>query len=167
FHTRAAESRVVLCALWSLGPMSPIDGTEYDLDLLATALFNETMATNAIKSFAPHAPERVRQWAANRAILLSEVDEIANNAAEVFVEYMTQLPARQRTMILKSHAMDKSMIDLLKKETIEDFLSARQTKLKEVVRNFLETMTEDQFEDTPPLDDFDMDDEGRDDDVNN
>jgi hypothetical protein len=56
------------------------------------------------------------------------------------------------------------MIALMEAGDTTVFLEARQEKLTQVLRDFLEKMTETKFEDTPPLDVLDMDDdEGRDD----
>jgi hypothetical protein len=60
--------------------------------------------------------------------------------------------------ILTSHALDDDMISALSRDDKTGFLNARQQRLKEVVRGFLEAMAETQLEDTPPLNSFDLDD---------
>jgi len=56
------------------------------------------------------------------------------------------------------------MLKLLQEEDTERFLLARQARLEDVVKDFLVRMTEQKFEDTPPLDELSLDgEEGRDD----
>lgn len=164
FRTNTAETRIILCALWSLRPMSPVDGSTYDLGAIASTLRDESRATNAIRMFFPHAPEVLRGWAANRAILL---DEVEDDAATAFVEGPAHFDVPTRRRILRSHALDKRMLDLLSEDRAEDFLRVRQEQLGSVLRAFVERMTETEFEDTPPLDDLVLDEQdgGRDDEV--
>lgn len=164
FRTGAAETRVILCALWSLNPMSPVDGSTYDLDAIASALRDESRPTSALGTFFPQAPESLRGWAANRAIVL---DEVENDARITFVEGLRHLDAPTRKRILKSHALDERMLEFLEEDRAEDFLRARKEQLASVLRGFVEKMFETRFEDTPPLDDFvfDEEDERRDDEI--
>ena len=160
FRTNTAETRVVLCALWSLGPRSVMSGLPYERDELAPTLGDEVAATNALLTFFPRAPDPLRSWAANRAILLGD------DAESGFAEGPAQFGSSIRAAILKSHALNKSMLNLLQQDKAEEFLRARQARLEEVVRDFLAVMTEAKFEDTPPLDELSLDDdEGRDDDA--
>lgn len=50
------------------------------------------------------------------------------------------------------------MLDALGKDDKTEFLSARQRRLDDVVRAFLEARAEIRLEDTPPLSSFDLDD---------
>jgi hypothetical protein len=54
--------------------------------------------------------------------------------------------------------MDDDMISALSRDDKIGFLEARQRRLEEVVRSFLEAMVESHLEDTPPLSSFDLDD---------
>lgn len=163
-HTNSANARILLCALWSLGPMSPIDGTPYDVETVTTNLLDERWATSIVRFFFPRTREQSRRWAANRVILLREVDEFTDDTSSAFLTGVPQMDARTRTRILKSHALDKNMLDMLEENRAEEFLEARQAQLEIVLRDFIEKMTEKKFEDTPPLENFDLDDDGEDDD---
>lgn len=166
-HTNSAAGRVVYCALWSLEPMSPIDGSVYDIDTLTTTLLDERLATNVIRFFFPKAPTAKRKWAANRAILLGEVDAVADDVVSAFAHELPTLDSRTRTLIIKSHAMDEHSLDLLTHDRIEEFLSTRQERLVSALHDFIEKKTESHFDDSPPLEDLDMDDdeEERDDEI--
>ncbi|HZF52629.1 MAG TPA: DUF262 domain-containing protein [Polyangiaceae bacterium] len=161
FRTNAADTRILLCALWSLRPMSPTTGEPYTVDTITTTLGDETRATNALKTFFPTAPTTHRALASNRVILPEDIED---DVVDTFVKEAAQLSASVHAEILKSHALDKRMIALMEAGDTTVFLEARQEKLTQVLRDFLEKMTETKFEDTPPLDVLDMDDdEGRDD----
>jgi Protein of unknown function DUF262 len=164
FRTNTAETRIILCALWSLGPRSPENGKAYDVEALASTLKGEIAATNALRMFFPRASDPSRVWAANRAILL---DEVTDEVGATF-EGVTQFSPKVRASILQSHALDKPMLELLEEQKTEPFLQARQERLMVVVRSFIESMTESKFEDTPPLDELSLDEDeekGRDDDA--
>lgn len=160
FRTRNADGRVILCALWSLRPLSPVDGSEYNLDNLRKTLDGEITPSNAVRLFFPRAPGDSRLWASNRAILL---DEVEVDGREAF-DSLSGFSASVRSKILTSHALDRSMLKLLKADDDKAFLEARRERLAGVVRGFVERMTESKFEDTPPLDDLELDEDGERDD---
>jgi hypothetical protein len=66
---------------------------------------------------------------------------------------------------LASHAMDENLIAEVARGDKISFLDGRHRRIEEVVRAFLTRMAETGRENTPPLDDFDLDEdeEGRDD----
>ncbi len=160
-RTRTADGRVIMCALWSLKPRSPVDGAEYDIDRLRRALDGESAPRNAVRLFLRRAPSEHRMWAANRAILLDEVEGDARDAFDA----LSGLSDSAQSKILDSHALDKAMLKLLQGESDKAFLEARQERLAGVVRGFVGRMTESAFEDTPPLDDLDLDQDGERDDA--
>lgn len=162
-HTNSANARIILCALWSLGPMSPIDGTPYDIETVTANLLDERLATSIVRFFFPRTREQSRRWAANRVILLREVDEVADDTLSAFLTGLPPLDAQTRGRVLKSHALDKDMLTMLEENRAEEFLNARQAQLATVLHNFIENMTEKNFEDTPPLEDFNLDDDEEDD----
>ncbi len=160
FRTSNAETRVILCALWSLGPRSPVDGSPYAIEDLASTLEIDITAKAALRMFFPKSPHSL---AANRAILLDEVKTEVDDAFSTGEDF-EQFHSSTRAAILKSHALDKQMLRFLQEGKATDFLAARGARLGAVVRDFLARMTERHFEDTPPLDDLDLDEEGERDD---
>ncbi len=155
FRANTAETRILLCALFWLRPLSPIDGEPYDLDSICATLKDESRPTNVLRTFFPQARDPFRGWAANRAILLEDVED----TQAAFVEKARVLNARLFARILKSHALDKSMWNQLEIGDAEGFLNARQVVLVSLLRKFVEKVTETKFEDTPPLDELILDDD--------
>ena len=156
FNAKAAESRVILCALWNLGPRSPGGGEAYDLDALLGALADRTSTADSVAMLLRREPEAQRKWVANRVFVLGEDTPEALRAA---------CAARPLTMaestwdgFLMSHGITEAAADLLDAGDEAGFLGARQAMLGTVVTNFLDQMTEEQFEDTSSLADFEMDD---------
>jgi hypothetical protein len=165
-HNNSAGGRIVYCALWSLEPMSPIDGSVYDIETITTTLLDERLATNVVKFFFPRAPTSMRKWGANRAILLGEVDAAADDVSGAFVFGLPRLDSPTQSRVLRSHALDSQMIDLLARNRPDEFLAARQKQLASVLHDFIEKKTEIKFDDSPPLEDLDLDDDDeRDDEI--
>ena len=61
--------------------------------------------------------------------------------------------------LFASHALDEELIKILAHGDTNAFLEARQQRIEQLVKDFIERMAETQLEDTPPLDSFDLDDE--------
>jgi hypothetical protein len=154
FRTNWSETRVILCALWSMEPRSPVNGAIYERADLTRTLGGRITATDALRTFFPKAPESVRLWAANRVLLL---DDVLDEADVAFTQLTTEFATSTRTLILASHALDKPMVRALFNGDAEAFLRSRQQRLESVVRSFIERATESQLEDTPPLDDLSLD----------
>lgn len=162
FRTNAAASRIVLSALWALGPRSLLTGRPYDrTDLLEPIQPRGTLADVA-QPILRREPDDQTAWAANRILILDP--ELPGTPADLLVT-----PPMSRECdpgeFPASHALDDDMIKALINDDKAGFLNARQQRVEEVVRRFLESMAETHLEDTPPLSDFDLDDleEGRDD----
>ena len=94
-------------------------------------------------------------------ILLDDTDD---DDARTAFEGAAQFAPSTEASILKSHGLNKSMLKILQGDEPEKFLRERQKRLQEIVRDFIARMAETQFEDTPPLDDLNLDnDDARDD----
>jgi hypothetical protein len=153
FRKNAAETRMFLCVLWSLGPISPSSGTRYDIGDLANAIGDDVAATSALRMFLPRGRDASRGWAANRVIFLDNNDDDVRGAFESTAQFARATEAS----ILKSHGLNRSMLKLLQGDHPEEFLRERQARLGEAVRDFIARMAETQFEDTPPLDELNLD----------
>jgi len=157
FRTNQAETRIILCALWSLRPRSPATGEPFALDALTTSLGDESSAKEALFTFFSKPPEPQRGWAANRAIAFGEDLEDGWPARPANISMLAW------KKVLASHVLDEGLTKLLMDGNAEAFLNQRQQKLEAAVRTFLETVTESKFEDTPPLDSLNFDEGERDD----
>jgi len=63
------------------------------------------------------------------------------------------------TAVLESHGLSESLLKQLEDGNNEAFLDGRQQILERVVSDFIARMAEKDFEDTPPLDDLNLDDD--------
>ena len=150
-----AEVRFVLCALWELGPRSPSTGDRYDRAALSATLGGGATASDALElGIARRA--RARGEMANRFILLGE--DATGAAREIFSERPMFVPEMTWQKVLESHALDLELADALRDNDYDKFVLSRGPRMRDVTQNFLERMTETTFEDTPPLDELDLDD---------
>lgn len=162
FRTNTAASRVVLSALWALGPRSLLTGRPYDRVDLAEPIQPRGTLAEVAQPILHREPDDQVAWAANRILVLDP--ELPGTPADLLVSPPLGREGDPHEF-QASHALDDEMITTLSREDKAGFLNARQQRITEVVRGFLETMAETQLEDTPPLSSFDLDDleEGRDD----
>ncbi|MCG6863657.1 MAG: DUF262 domain-containing protein [Chromatiaceae bacterium] len=155
FRTNTAASRIVLSALWALGPRSLLTGQPYErVDLVEPILPRGTLAEVA-QPILRREPDSQTAWAANRILVLDP--ELPGTPSDLLVAPPLDRQCDQHAF-LASHAMDDDMISALSRDDKIGFLEARQRRLEEVVRSFLEAMVESHLEDTPPLSSFDLDD---------
>lgn len=155
FRTNTAAGRIIVSALWTLKPRSPLTGASYDRLQLAEALQPDTTLANVVQRILAREPEQCRPWAANRILVL---EEMQGDLADLLIE-----PSLWREgdefEFLASHALNQELIQALSRQDKKAFLEGRQHRIEQVVNNFIERMTEAHLEDTPPLDSFDLDDE--------
>jgi len=165
FRSTTASSRIFLCALWHLQPRSVLSGEPYDRALLSQALAGRKTAGDVVYPILPRDPYRAR--AANRSILLG--DDTPESARDLFAgrpgstpdlfDATTNMPEATWNQVLQSHGLDTTLSAHLVNGRHEEFLGGRETLLTGIIRDFLATMTQSDFEDTPPLDSLDLDDE--------
>ena len=94
-------------------------------------------------------------WAANRLFLL---DDAPDGVAGLFAAASNALEPEVLRPLLASHALSAELVSELLNNESTKFLEGRQEKLQTAVDDFLARMTESSFEDTPPLDELDLDD---------
>jgi len=157
FKSTHAEVRFVLCALWSLHPRSVLTGMPYERSELTEALAGKRTASDALEVIFRSSPES-RTRTSNRVILLG--DDGIDEARDRFAQRGLDLAKETWLQVLESHALTPELSQLLQADEMEAFLSERDDLIQRVTRSFLERMTESAFEDTPPLEDLDLDDEG-------
>ncbi len=156
FRTNTAASRIIMAALWDLTPRSLLTGQPYERAELVEAISPDGTLKDVAHQILRRETEKV---AANRLFVLEE------ELPEGVPTLLERAAGREDDAVLASHALDTPMVDKLAQRDTRGFLSDRQARIEAVVRTFLQRMAETEFEDTPPLDDFDLDDsEGRRDD---
>jgi hypothetical protein len=157
FRSTAANSRMLLCALWSLEPRSVLTGEPYGRPLLAKALEGRKTAVDIVFTILKREPDGGRARAANRCILLGEDSQ--EDARSRFANPTLDLSPAKWELVLASHALDSGAAASLGKGDDNGFLKRREDLLTSITHQFLQNMTESHLEDTPPLDSLDMDEE--------
>ncbi len=156
FRTNSAESRIVLSALWALKPRSLLTGQAYDRPQLTEAFQLDGTLADVAQRILRREPENHRNWAANRLLVLES--ELPESVSELLVVPPLDREGGERELFA-SHALDEELIKILAHGDTNAFLEARQQRIEQLVKDFIERMAETQLEDTPPLDSFDLDDE--------
>lgn len=155
FRTTAATSRIILSALWALGPRSLATGQPYTRSDLTEAIEIEGSIAPIARRILRRTVEDPTASAANRMLVLDQ--ELPGTAADMLLN-----PPLERkgaaTEFLSAHALTEAMIGALAQERNNYFLESRQQLLATIVCDFLERMAETALEDTPPLDSLILDD---------
>ena len=146
FNSRASSTRIILCAMWSLGPRSFLNGELYSQESMGKLLEDSQTATGIVCAIEPNADSTLT---ANRFIFLD--DTSTEVARECFVAKPCDIDESAWFKFLQSHSIgQQSMIDL-SSNNINGFLERREASLRSLTASFLGSMTEAEFEDTPPL----------------
>jgi hypothetical protein len=155
FRTNAAAGRIILSALWDLGPRSVVSGEPYESGGLTQALAESGTLRGIARPILPSEPEN-RQSAANRLFVLEE--DLPGSVTDLLTEPDLFRP-QGWDAVLESHALDRDLIQALARSDHESFLRERGRRIEDQVRAFLCRMAEPDFEDTPRLDSLDLDEE--------
>ncbi|GAB3630663.1 hypothetical protein GCM10027421_00160 [Microbacterium shaanxiense] len=139
FRTNNSSGKVILGALWALGPINPATRAPLTYGDLAAALESETSPRDVALQLLPQEPA---SNAANR--VLAVVDR---------ARFFEDLDPNAWT----SHLLDEELMRLLTSTRTDDFLSRRQLLLNEHVARFLTEKTGLGLELTPPLEEFNFD----------
>ncbi|EIV93271.1 DUF262 domain-containing protein [Frankia sp. QA3] len=157
FRTNEAVGKIILCSWWWLQPRSPLTGERYGQNDLSELLVEQSTAALAVHRLFPRGARDVQQlWAAARLFIPSPTESL-----ESFLEAVTRpsvyLNGQEWADVLTSYCLDENVVSLLDLGQRDDFLRARQEIIENNLDVFLNRMTEWKFEDTAPLDSFDMD----------
>jgi hypothetical protein len=155
FNWKAAESRVILCALWGLQPRSFATGEVHSQQQLGTAINTGGALSALLERFLRREPKEHKGWAANRFFLL---DEATDGVAGLLSQTTESLDPSMLGKVLDSHALTSDLVSAFLRDESVAFLEGRQEKLELVVDDFVARMAEASFEDTPPLDELNLDD---------
>ena len=154
-RTNSAQGRLIMSALWDLGPRSPLTGEKYALRDLTDAIQPEGTLADIAKHIFSKEKEGRRLWAANRMIVLEEE----------LPEPLTKLITSKQSLLLgseidffASHGLSIHAIENLSNGHRLEFLESRQENLDKVVRDFLQRMAGTELEDTPSLASLNFDD---------
>jgi hypothetical protein len=149
FRTNHSSGKVILAALWARGPIDPATGKTLTIGDLAPYLFGESSPSAVALEILPRRTlDSKASSAANRVIATVDRD--------VFVE---SLDTQQK---LQSLLLDDRMLDAINNGDHVSFISRRSEILGRYLRSFLDDRTGAGFESTPPLSEFNFDDDGSD-----
>lgn len=155
FKASEAATRIALCAWWDLQPRSLATGEPFDRAQLSNLLIGRSTAADAVRqTIKPGAlPERYRAWSANRILLPTE-DILLNELEMVLAEPPLTMDPRTWDLTLRSHCISDEAARSLAKSDNLGFLEIRHEALIRSLREFLTEVCEWGLEDTPPLDEF-------------
>lgn len=161
FRTNDSSTKIILCALWSHSPRSLDTGARLTTTDIATALEAQTTARDLAVEIVPGSKldRKYRPWAANRLISLDPPESIIPGLEPDPMFEAILDDAVPLSLIRDSHLVSNETASLLATSQAEDFLLARDRDLREAVESFLRHRSGVDFEPTPPLDEFDLDDD--------
>lgn len=146
FRTNHSSGKVVLAALWARGPVNPATGRTLTIGDLAPYLAGESSPSAvALEIFPRRSLKAGASIAANRVIAVVDRD--------VF------LGSLDRPQEMESLLFDSQMLDAINKGDYGSFIKSRTESLEKYLRSFLDDRTGEGFEITPPLSEFDLDDD--------
>ncbi|MGP5147279.1 DUF262 domain-containing protein [Corynebacterium variabile] len=146
FRTNTAEGKAVLAALWSLSPISPETGEALKLGDLTEALDSDNSpAAVAMQLVSSVGDRTVTNDAANRVIsTLPRVDFVSALSGDVD---------------LASLLLNERLIELLQRDSREEFLNEREELLSSYLYEFFGNRTGIGQDEAAPLECFMIDDE--------
>lgn len=146
FRSTASSTRILLCAMWSCRPRSFVTGEPYLQEELGRFLEGKQTAKDIVATVEPSGG---KTSTANRFIFLGE--DSVEYARDVFKNQPITMTNLSWIELLTSHAIDAKMKDCLINRDIDNFLELREIRLRKLTEDFLISMIEASFEDTPPL----------------
>lgn len=155
FRSTSANSRILLCAMWSCRPRSLRTGEAYLQSELGDAIEGHQTANDVVVSIFPKALEAGNLNVANRIIFLENepVEEIIN----IFQYRPHSMTDEEWENLLRSHLIDQKMQAALLEGNHSAFFELREKRLNEIIADFLNAKVKTSFEDTPPLSSFILD----------
>ncbi|HEU5472033.1 MAG TPA: DUF262 domain-containing protein [Actinophytocola sp.] len=160
FATNEAATKMLLCVWWASSPRNPLSGEQYELSDLSESLIDQQTARDAVRYIVQRrtvSPE-YRKWAAARA-LMPQLDVDINEISSLLAGPSLDLGHHGWVEVLESHGITPDMASYLEQGDVTRFVQERNDLLKGRAAQFLSLMAEEEFEDTPPLAEFEVDDE--------
>lgn len=146
FKSTASSSRIILCAMWSLGPRSFLDGKAYTREEMGQLLEDRQTARSIVSTIVPRNDPAL---IANCFIFFEETS--IESTRECFVAKPQCIDEPIWHELLKSHSISEQAMINLATNKIDGFFECREESLGRQTASFLNDMTAADFEDTPPL----------------
>lgn len=149
FRTNSSSSKIIMAALWARHPIDPATGEMLTISDLAAYLSGENSPSAVALEIFP------------RRILGTEASSAANRVIATIDRdvFVANLDSPQ---LLESLLLDGRMLDAINNRDHEAFIYRRTETLAQYLRSFLDDRTGAGFEITPPLSEFDFDDDAPD-----
>lgn len=160
FRTNQAATRILLAAIWDLGPMwldeaDSLHAVRFDLETLVLALGESSSARSVVPllSESEDLSESLRNRPGNRVMWpISDVPLDSPFSAFQIILNQSDLDSAQIDKLLASHAISGSTIVALKNGRVDEVVAGRDLAFAAQLASFVERQTEWKFEDTPSLD---------------
>jgi hypothetical protein len=152
FRSNATDTKIVLCAWWSLEPRSLTTGEPFERSDLAAAIDDARAPLDAIAYVVSRysVPRELRPLSANRTLYPDPDNTEASPLESLFAD-QPPLSAEEWENALSSHLISLPMVEMVEQGEIQAFMDARQAVLKDQLDLFLRQRCEWEFEDTPAL----------------
>lgn len=144
FRTNRSSGKVILAALWSLGPQDPVTGERITLDALAESIQDDSSpAAVALSVFNPERGQVKAKDSANVVLTVrSRQDFISSLSSD---------------LDLGSLLLNEELLDAVRRDSVEEFMGLREQLMRELLDNFVASRTAAEFEDVGPLESFEID----------
>lgn len=161
FRTNDSSTKVIICALWARRPRSLDTGEPLTTTDVATALESQTTARDLAVEVVPgnRLNRLYRPWAANRLISVDPPEAIISGLEPDPMFEAILDDGVPRSVIRDSHIVSKEAAALLATGQVDQFVQMRHKDLRAAVESFLQLRSGVDFEPTPPLTEFDLDDD--------
>lgn len=141
FRATRSSSKMILTALWALGPVDPGTGEALTPEILADALEGETTARLVVTDLV--SPSNLPDGAATAASKVLSVQDRRD-----LLSFLS--PSSDLASLL----LDTEMLGHLQRNEVHEFLALRAAALSDYLTGFLDARTAWRQEDTPPLEEL-------------
>lgn len=154
FRANHAATHIMLCALWEQGPISPDTGQAFTATDLALEIESGSSPNTACPELYPRAdvPQTYRRAIGNRVIMPGIPTHEFRRALAAPDDTNGEHSAFLASHLLAGHEV----------ATVAEVVARRTEEFDALLTKFLRRMTGDGFDDTPPLQELDLDDEDMD-----
>lgn len=161
FRTNEGSTKIVLCAWWNSKPRSLETGKRFEMAELSDCLKDQNTPAEAVRYVVARqsVPENSRTWAANR-VLMPMLAEDTKYVSGLVTWHPDGVDADDWRDALRTHGISTEAEKLLYEDRIAEFIEERQKTIRDDLEEFIRRMCESDFEDTPPLADLVLGDDG-------
>ncbi|MFN8198698.1 MAG: DUF262 domain-containing protein [Nakamurella multipartita] len=161
FRTNDSSTKVILCALWARGPRSLDTRMRLTTTDIANVLESQATARDLAVEVIPgrQLDPQYRSWAANRLISFDPPEVVIAGLEPDPLFESGRDDAVPLRVVRDSHLVSDEAAAQLATGRAEVFLMTRDQDLRTAVGAFLRRRSGVEFEPTPPLSEFDLDDD--------